>query len=54
VLTNRDVLYINMFAMGTSLINDNFLWVLILIPLYGQPSKACQQLVKQPVKHMRI
>ena len=31
----RDVLYVNMFAMGMSLLNENFWWVLGVIPIYG-------------------
>ena len=30
----RDILYVNMFAMGMSLVHENFWWVLVVIPLY--------------------
>ena len=31
----RDVLYVNMFAMVMSLLNENFWWVLGVIPIFG-------------------
>jgi hypothetical protein len=31
----RDVLYVNMFAMAMSLVNENFWWVLVVIPIFA-------------------
>lgn len=35
-LTCRDVLYVNMFAMGMSLFHENFWWTLVVIPIFGK------------------
>mmetsp|Transcript_67886 Transcript_67886/g.99291 ORF Transcript_67886/g.99291 Transcript_67886/m.99291 type:complete len:114 (+) Transcript_67886:143-484(+) len=30
----RDILYVNMFSMGMSLVHENFWWILVVIPLF--------------------